>query len=73
MKQFILGAVVGASLMASLGLAGNLYDRSGNPAAPRGSVESFDYFRQRQQQLDVQNIRKQQLEDSRRHAGRPCP
>lgn len=70
MKQFILGVLIGASLMASLGVAG-MYDKSGAPSAPRGSVQQFDYFRERQQQLDVQALRRQADQD--RAAGRvPC-
>ena len=73
MRQFIGGIIVGAVMTASLGLAGNLYDRQGQPAAPRGSVQQFDYFRERQQQLDVGAMRReadrQRLE---RNLGRPC-
>ena len=59
MRQLMLGVVIGASMMASLGFAGNLYDRSGQPAAPRGSIQQYDAFRQRGQQLDIQHLRQQ--------------
>lgn len=59
MNQFIGGVIVGTLLTASLGLAGNLYDSKGQPAAPRGSIQSYDYFRQRQQQLDIGAMRQQ--------------
>jgi len=71
MKQFGLGLVVGSILTASLGLAG-IYDKSGQPAAPRGSVQQSDYFRERQQQLDIQALRR---ESDRQRAERqlhPC-
>ena len=69
MKQFMLGVLVGASVMASLAGAGNPYDRSGQPAAPRGSIQQYDYFRQRQQQLDVGALRRQA---DQQKGGVPC-
>lgn len=72
MRQFIGGIIVGAVMTASLGLAGNLYDRQGQPAAPRGSVQQFDYFRQRQQQLDVGAMRRQMEQDRVNKAANPC-
>lgn len=71
MRQFILGALVGASLVASMGFAGTLYDRSGNPSGLKGSLQQFDYSRQRQQQLDVGAMRRSMDQD--RASGRvPC-
>jgi hypothetical protein len=40
-------------LTGTAGGAGNLYDSKGNMQAPRGSTQQFDYFRQRQQWLDL--------------------
>lgn len=45
-----MGTVVGA---------GRLYDSKGNVAAPRGSQQQSITSRQRQQQLDVEHMRKQ--------------
>jgi hypothetical protein len=59
MRQFSIGLIVGVVLSGSLGLAQNLYDRDGQPAAPRGSIQQYDYFRNRQQQLDIGAMRKQ--------------
>jgi hypothetical protein len=59
MRQFITGIIVGSALTASLGLADNFYTSKGQPAAPRGSVQKFDYFRQRQQYLDINAMRQQ--------------
>jgi hypothetical protein len=59
MRQFITGIIVGSALTASLGLAGNFYNDKGQPAGPRGSVQQYDYFRQRQQYLDINAMRKQ--------------
>lgn len=70
MRNFVGGVIVGLVCSASLGLAGNLYDRNGQPAAPRGSVQQYDYFRQRQQQLDVGALRRQAEQD--RSAKVPC-
>jgi len=59
MKQFILGALFGSLLTGTVVGAGSFYDSKGQPAAPRGSVQQFDYFRQRQQQLDINHMREQ--------------
>jgi hypothetical protein len=74
MKQFTLGILFGSLITGTVVGAGSLYDSKGNVAAPRGSQPQFDYFRQRQQQLDIEHMRdqmdKQQLD---RKLGRnPC-
>jgi len=69
MKQFLVGVLVGSALTATVGLAGNFYDSKGQPNAPAGSIQSFDYFRQRQLFLDQSAIRRAQ-EESLRH--NPC-
>jgi hypothetical protein len=75
MRQFILGIVMGSVVTGTVVGAGNLYDSKGNVQAPRGSTQQFDYFRQRQQQLDVENMRKQmdQQESNRKYdQKKPC-
>jgi hypothetical protein len=75
MRQFILGIVMGSVVTGTVVGAGNLYDSKGNVQAPRGSTQQFDYFRQRQQQLDVENMRKQmdQQEFNRKYdQKKPC-
>ena len=69
MRKFVGGVIVGIVLSGSLGLAQNLYDRNGQPAAPRGSIQQQDYFRSRQQQLDVGALRRQA---DRERAAAPC-
>ena len=64
MSQFIGGVMVGALLTGSLGLAANFYDNNGKPSSPYGSVQSYDYFRQRQLYLDT-NAMRNVLEDQR--------
>jgi hypothetical protein len=59
MRQFITGVLVGSALTASLGLAESIYNSKGHPAAPRGSIQQYDYFRQRQQYLDIGAMRQQ--------------
>jgi hypothetical protein len=59
MRQFILGMVLGSVVTGTVVGAGSLYDSKGNVQAPRGSAQQYDYFRQRQQWLDIQNMRKQ--------------
>jgi hypothetical protein len=46
----------------------------GNVAAPGGSQQQFDYFRERQQQLDIGHIRKQmdKQELDRKLGKNPC-
>lgn len=69
MRTFILGIVLGSALTAGLGYAGNFYDSHGKPNAPRGSIESFDYFRQRQALLDLDYVRRAQESQSHLY---PC-
>ena len=74
MKQFVLGILFGSLVTGTVVGAGNLYDSKGNVKAPSGSQQQFDYFRQRQQQIDINNMRKQmeQQEFDRKHGKNPC-
>ena len=73
MRNFAGGVIVGVLFSASLGLAGGMYDSKGQPAAPRGSVQQFDYYRQRGQQLDIQHMRQQADRERAEHKiGKPC-
>jgi hypothetical protein len=74
MQQFILGILLGSLMTGSLVTAGTFYDSKGNVAAPRGSQQQFDYFRQRQQQLDIEHMRNQadQKELDRKLGKSPC-
>lgn len=72
MKQFMLGVLTGSLLTGSLGLAGNFYDSKGQPSAPSGSIQQFDYFRNRQQQLDIAAMRRNQEEALRQQRLIPC-
>lgn len=73
MKQFSIGLIVGVVLSGSVGLADNLYDRNGQPAAPRGSIQQQDYFRQRGQQLDVEALRREaDRQRAERTLVKPC-
>ena len=74
MKQFTLGILFGSLVTGTVVGAGSLYDSKGNVAAPRGSQQQFDYFRQRQQQLDIQHMRDQmdQQQLDRRLGKNPC-
>ena len=60
MNSFVAGIVLGSLLTAGIGMGGQFYDRSGQPNAPAGSIQSFDYFRSRQQSLDLNAIRRTQ-------------
>lgn len=70
MKTFFLGLTVGLSVSGIVAWAGDLYDSKGQPSAPRGSIQQFDYFRNRQQQLDIQQLRQQA--DRQRSERIPC-
>ena len=73
MKQFVLGVLVGSLVTGTVVGAGNFYDSKGQPAAPRGSVQQYDYFRQRQLYLDMSNMRKQmEQQELDRRLGKPC-
>jgi hypothetical protein len=74
MKQFTLGILFGSLVTGTVVGAGSLYDSKGNVAAPRGSQQQFDYFRERQQQLDIGHMRKQmeQQELDRKLGKKPC-
>lgn len=60
MKQFTFGLLLGTLLTGTVGFAANFYDNNGHPSAPSGSVQQFDYFRQRQLFLDQSAIRRAQ-------------
>ena len=74
MKQFILGIMVGSLVTGTVVGAGTFYDSKGNVKAPSGSVQQYDYFRQRQMFLDMSNMRKQmeQQELDRKLGKHPC-
>lgn len=74
MQQFILGILFGSLITGTVVGAGTFYDSKGQPAAPRGSIQQFDYFRQRQMFLDMSNMRRQmeQQEFDRKHSKNPC-
>ena len=74
MKQFVLGILLGSLVTGTAVWAGNFYDSKGNLKAPSGSQQQFDYFRQRQQQMDIGHMRRQmeQQELDRRLGKNPC-
>jgi hypothetical protein len=72
MKHFLLGVLTGSLFTGSLALAGTFYDRNGQPSNPRGSIQEFDYFRQRQLFLDASALRRNQEELMRQHRLQPC-
>jgi hypothetical protein len=74
MKHFTLGILFGSLIIGTVVGAGSLYDSKGNVAAQRGSQQQFDYFRQRQQQIDISKMRKQmEQQDLDRKLGKtPC-
>jgi hypothetical protein len=72
MKHFLLGVLTGSLLTGTLGLAGTFYDSKGQPNGPAGSIQQFDYFRQRQLFLDANNLRRNQEEQMRQQRLNPC-
>ena len=69
MRNIIFGVLLGVTLSGTLVGAGQFYDRSGQPNAPSGSVQQFDYFRGRQNSLDLNAMRRTQEESMRAY---PC-
>jgi hypothetical protein len=67
MTQFFVGLVLGSVLTTGLGLAQrDFLDRT-------PQQQKYDYFRERQQQLDIENIRKNQDAERLRNLGRTNP
>ena len=60
MRNLMLGLLIGSALTGTLAGAATLYDSKGHPNAPTGSIQQFDYFRQRQLFLDQSAIRRAQ-------------
>lgn len=69
MRQFFLGCLVGGVLMTGM-VAMAEKDSLGRSPQQR----TYDYFRERQQQLDVEHMRKQidQQEFDRKSGRKPC-
>lgn len=72
MKQFILGTILGSLVTGGISLAGTVYDSNGQPAVPRGSIQQFDYFRQRQLFIDQAAMRRAAEEMARQQRINPC-
>ena len=74
MRQFVFGILVGSLVTGTVVGAGSYYDSNGDVNAPRGSVQQFDYYRQRQQWSDIQDMRKQmdQQELDHKLGKKPC-
>jgi hypothetical protein len=68
MRQFLLGVLVGSLLTAGLVQAKDPLGLGRSEAQ-----QQYDYFRGRAQQLDVENIRKQQENERIKNLGKsPC-
>jgi hypothetical protein len=72
MKHVLLGVLLGSLLTGTVVGAGQFYDSKGNVSAPRGSVQQFDYFRQRQFFLDQGAMRRHSEEMLRQQKLNPC-
>ena len=71
--QFLAGVILGAVLSASVvGVAADGKDASGFNRTQQ--EKRYDYFRERQQQQDVQNIRRQQQKEqaNKTYRNKPC-
>ena len=58
MTRVLIGFILGSRLAGPLVWAGTFYDQQGHPNAPSGSIQEFDYFRSRQQFLDLNAMRR---------------
>ncbi len=72
MNNLMLGMILGSLLAGTLVSAAQFYDSKGQPAAPSGSIQQFDYFRQRQQFIDLGASRRIQEEATRQNKLTPC-
>jgi hypothetical protein len=72
MKNLMLGVVLGSLLTGTLAWSGSFYNSDGSLDAPTGSQKSFDYFRGRQQQLDIQHMRQQADRERLKQMSDPC-
>lgn len=72
LKGFLVGFVIGIMPLWSFSFAGPLYDAKGQVAAPRGSVQQFDYFRQRQLFIDASAMSRNIEEIARQNKMNPC-
>ena len=69
MRQFILGCVVGGVLISSMSVMAQKDSLGRSP-----QQQKYDYFRERQQQLDLGHMRKQLDEQAldRKSGRKPC-
>ncbi len=66
MRNLLIGLVLG-SLLTTAGVSAKDY------LGRSPQQQQYDYFRERQQQLDIENMRKQQTEDRVKNLGKnPC-
>ena len=72
MHQFICGTILGSVLTGVVAGAGTFYTSKGQPNAPTGSIQQFDYFRQRQLFLDAGALRRQADNDHLNQLTKPC-
>lgn len=73
MRNLILGTILGSLFTGTIVGAVGFYDQHGQPNAPAGSIQQFDYFRQRQLFLDANHLRRNQEEQMRQERLRnPC-
>lgn len=72
MRQLVMGVIIGSVLTGGIVWGGQFYDSHGKPNAPSGSVAQFDYFRMRQQQIDVGHMRDLADKQAREQRMFPC-
>jgi hypothetical protein len=72
--RFLAGVILGAVLSASVGLAASAKDADRTGFNRSQQEKRYDYFRERQQQQDVQSIRRQQQKEAadKTYRNKPC-
>jgi hypothetical protein len=72
--RFLAGVIMGVILSTAVGMAAS--GKGQDPSGFNRSQEEkrYDYFRERQQQADVENLRRQQEKDraDRTYRNKPC-
>jgi hypothetical protein len=72
--RFLAGLITGLVLSTAVGVAASGKGRDPSGFNRSEQEKRYDYFRERQQQQDVQNLRRQQEKDraDRTYRNKPC-
>ena len=72
MRNLLLGIIIGSALTGTVVGAQNFYTPGGKPSAPTGSVQQYDYFRFRQQMIDINQMNQRAKDAAANRFASPC-